>query len=405
MPVIELPGTPSGYAVGSQAGNYLAKSADAAANFACSLYKAYPGAVIGNPAYSALRGLYDSLCSGRPSGLPAPPSSPFNGGQCNCVGYYVSYSITNSAGTNTFQAYLVGKIGGILKEPNNNVNAPWRYSITYYPCSGGQPTGQVGKLGIYTGGAQDNVIITGVSRADGQADNCGNPPVQYPNVIPPSGYTNGTGNITYNDGASLTVPLVFAPIVTDVELNPRFNVDVGGIKLQFDLGGVKFDLGNGNSDPALPPDRFNDQADNYGRLSGQIQDVRNVENDILDKINTGGGNTTPPPPPAATPPDSDPNLEPDQKQPDDPKNESGVTKLKWVKIVLTKLPDKVQFGDGAPNCYFAGWFEFKSGASCYSREQVNFQTSLFLAPPGADGYAYTLTNGAEGYAVVYRSKD
>lgn len=404
MSIIELPGTPSAYAAGSQAGNYIAKSADAAANFACSLYKNYPGSIIGNPADSALRGLYDSLCKDRPSGLPSPPQSPFSGGQCSCKTYSVTVTwLAGSNGNASQQSAtytVVGKVKGVEIRDEGNTTRLGVYLLSSV-CSGGTITGTF-QTGV--GSTPRNSPSASISSCTpvGFTDNCGNPSPSYPNdVKPPSGYTNGTGNITYNDGANLAIPLVYAPISANFDIDPNFKVDVGGVTFKFDLGGVKVDLGNKNSDTSQPRDRFNDPSDDFDRIERKINDVQDTVNYIKDHPPSGGGTSTPP---TATPPDSDPNLEPDQKQPTDPKDETGISKLKWVKIVLTKVPDKVQFGDGAPNCYFAGWMEFKSGTSCFSREQINFQTSLFLAPAGADGYAYTLTNGAEGYAVVYRSK-
>lgn len=409
MPIISLPGTSEGYAAGNNAGNYLAKAADAAADFACGLYKNYPGAVVGNAADSAIRGLWDGLCANRSPGLPAPPSSPASGGQCKCIDYLVTYTQYSPSGSEQGSSVLTGPLS-FGEAPNPSVPGAVFQTIGFsIECIDGEPGGR-GSLsyGLKTAEGDYYAQIDSVSRVDGQPDNCGNAPPSYPpgtNVLPP-GAGSGTGTITYNDGTDLTVPLVYAPISPQFSLNPRFNVDVGGIKVQFDLGGVKIDLGNENSNPALPRDPFNDCSDDLDRIGRAIDDLDDKV-DALEPGGNGGGNTpdNPPPPPAATPPDDDPDLDKDPKSENDPKEENGIERLKWVKIILTKVPDKVQFGDGAPNCYFAGWFEFKAGVACYPREQINFQTSLFLAPAGADGYAYTLTNGAEGYAVVYKRKE
>lgn len=409
MPVLSLPGVQSQYATGERTGDYIAKAADAAANFACSLYKNYPGTIVPNPAEATIRGLWDGLCKDRPSGLPSPPTPQLPGGQCVCVPYSVSYTYSDpdapvsGSGTITVNGPIRGVrvVAGVGAE-----NRTWLLVST--DCDGsGNPVGEKAGDILYSGSKNATVTVTGVSRVDGQSDTCGNAAPAYPpeTYYPPDGYNSGTGQITYNDGTDLTVPLVFAPVSATAELKAEFNVDVGGINFKFDLGGVKVDLGNGDKPLNEPRDRYNDNSDDFDRINHRIDDLTDKVDDISRRLPDGSGGGDAPPPPAAKPPDSDPNLEPDQKQPDDPKDETGVTKLKWVKIILTKLPDKVQFGDGAPNCYFAGWLEFKSGTSCYSREQINFQTSLFLAPAGADGYAYTLTNGAEGYAIVYRSKD
>ena len=409
MSTITLPGTPEAYAAGANAGNYVAKAADAAANFACSLYKTYPGAIVGNPVNAAQRGLYDSLCKDRPSGLPTPPQSQFTGGQCACVGYNITYNQVTSGGVTQFTAFLVGKIRGLERVPNSGFPVTYRWSIVYEPCSGGQPTGQVGKFPIASAASDATTyIIAGIARSNGQPDNCGNPAPTYPpeTYNPPPGYNSGNGTVQYNDGTDLTVPVVYAPISPQFELNPKFNVDVGGLNFQFDLGGVTVNLGDGQNPPSSPRDPFNDSSDDFDRIDRRLDSIDDRLDGIEDALDNGGpGSQEPPLPPEAPPPDEDPTLDKEPKTEEDSKEETGVERLKWVKIVLTKLPDKLHFGEGAPNCYFAGWFEFKSKEACYERSQINFATSLFLAPAGADGYAYTLTNGAKGYAIVYRKKE
>ena len=95
--------------------------ADAAKNFACTLYKNQPGSLIPNPFSDALHHAWDSFCgdfppSGNP-GLPDPPVSDFSGGQCSCVGYRVNYrysmSNTPTQEAGTFQE-VWGPVEGIF---------------------------------------------------------------------------------------------------------------------------------------------------------------------------------------------------------------------------------------------------------------------------------------------------
>jgi len=408
MSLIELPGTTQGYEAGRGAGDFAGKIADAAADFACGLYKNYPGAVIGNPIDGALRGLYDSLCKNRSPGLPPAPTPQLNAGQCKCVFYDVSYTQVSSSGSQQTTGTVLGPIKGVRRVYDATFPGLYTVVLTASECANGEPTGT---LDIPIGAGSDDgtsyVNIDGIVRSDGQPDNCGSSDPAYPldTYNPPPGWNSGTGSVTYNDGTDFSFPLVYAPITPTLSLNPKINVTVNAnIKLQFDLGGVKIDLGNGNESPSLPRDRFNDPSDDFDRIGRAIDDL----GDKIDNLPGGGGeggSPTPCEPPQATPPEDDPKLEPKPKTEDDPKEESGVEKLRWVKIVLTSFPDKMHYGNGAPNCYFAGWIEFKSKGACFPREQINFQTSLFLAPPGADGYAYTLTNGARGYAIVFKEKD
>lgn len=395
MPIIEFPGTPAAYNAGQNSGNYLAKAADAAADFACSLHKSFPGAVIGNPLDSYRRGLYDSLCGGRPGGLPAPPQSQLPGTYCRCQGYGIDILFTDPTSTeppSVTEIAVSAPLYGIIVNTNTGVPGVSTWYFRASVCVNGVPT----VADTFLGNVPSDAFFT-IQSIEPLGEGCSDaepsvplyPPDSY--FLPPNG-NSGSGNIEYNDGTDFTVPVGWFNISPQFSFDPRFNIDVGGVDFQFNLGGVKIDLGNGNANPALPRDRFNDPSDDFDRLPPN---------------NDGGGeppSNQPPPPPEAPPPDEDPDLEQEPKSEDDPKEESGVARLKWVKIILTELPDKMHYGDGAPNCYFAGWFEFKSGASCYERMQINFTNNLFLAPPGADGYAYTLTNGAKGYAIVYKAK-
>lgn len=94
---------------------------------------------------------------------------------------------------------------------------------------------------------------------------------------------------------------------------------------------------------------------------------------------------------------------PVEKPPDDGGDSTPKKRLAYVEVALTKFPDKSQFGNRtAQNVYFAGWFAFRSGNGAFhTREQINFQRSLFIAPQGSDGYTYTLTHGAKGIVKEY----
>lgn len=106
------------------------------------------------------------------------------------------------------------------------------------------------------------------------------------------------------------------------------------------------------------------------------------------------------PEPVPLPPDLPPS--PPETPPDD--GGSGTKpKLSYLEITLTTLPTKAQYGNnGSEPVFFAGWVSFKYKSGAYGeRIPVHFRRSIFAAPVGTDGYTYTLTNGAKGYASVY----
>lgn len=381
------------YATGERAGDYLSKAVDAAANFSCSLYAAYPSSVVSNPADTAIRGLWDSLCNNRDPGLPNPPRPSVEGGQCEGEVYfwranndYYNYAEDEGFYVASHPGILSITVGAFTPFPGTDpVEGNWEYTVR----SNGQVVSNPGTV-IY--GFESGAPWLQTKPFGTFPDDCGDGDPYYPNSpAPPVGWDEGDTVINNNDGSSFTLPLVYAPITPT--LDAAFTVDVGGVTMQFDLGGVTIDLGNDGS-PSFPEPSTRDDFD---RLDDKLEDLI----DTLPDGGDGGGDSGTNEPPRLPPPDEDPDLTPSPRTDTDAKDESDIDELMWVKIQLTKPPDKMHFGEGAPNCYFAGWFEFKAGNYCFPRQQINFIESIFLAPPGADGYAYTLTNGATGNATIY----
>lgn len=421
--IVRLPWSDTGYATGSQTGNFAAKAADAAANFACSLARSYPGAVIQNPASEFSRGLWDSVCANR-GGSPPEPAQQFTGGQCQCAPYRITYNQVTSSGSTQFTADLVGKIRGLERTTNTGFPITYRWVIVYEPCSGGVPTGAIGRFPINSAASANiNYTVAGIARTDGQSDNCGNPPPSYPPVTynPPNGWQNGTGSITKNNNVTVAIPLVYAPI--SPQFNGEINVDVGGVKVAVDLGGVTINLDPNNLLPGGSND--SDKIDEiYRRGSGSggytegdrttatdsnnriksiedtVNNLKDKADEIADKIDKNHEECCDPPPA------NDEDYDEVEKPESESGSEDNAPRLRYVKILLTKLPpqSQVQWGRGAPNVVFAGWFEWVVDGYALPREPIHFEQSIFSRPTGATGYAYTLTNGARGKAIEYSKK-
>lgn len=370
---------------------------------ACSLRSKYPKAfepgTIGGWGNEWARAMWDDVCRKSPVDPPPEKTQPFGGGQCACSAYtvYVRFTFTNSPDQTGFLG-LTGKIRGADMSGRDNLGRRL-YTIKHQSCATGTPVNVESYLGTVPSNAV-GFFITSVVRAGGLPDNCGNPPPDYPspfNELPPSPYPpvpyDPPDSTSPGQDWDITVPFAY--------LSPEFNlnVDVGGVNFNIDVGGIEFNLDNagGENSPGsigkLPPD-ITDTLDGIG---DKLDEIGDKLDDVGDKVDNPPGDRPPPP-------DDDDNLDKEEKDEEDPKDEETGDRLRWVKITLTKLPDKVQYGDGAPNCYFAGWLEFRTASGYFPRQQINFQESFFPAPDGATGYAYTLTNGAEGKATVYKEK-
>lgn len=363
----------------------------------CGLYAEYPGAIIPNPAEAFLRGFWDTLCKDRPPGLPLPPAPPFNGGQCMCSSYLVKWRMVASnpaySQEGSFGAY--GEIGAMrfFRFPDGSAG-------TQIYCRGIY-RGGCRELGWYSAGVnyapvlepfEAVVYVTSVVAIDGTPDNCGSLPAAYPPAVLPPDWHDYEYPHTYNDGTDFTVPIVIAPISGQAEVN----FDIGEVNFNIDLGGVSF------GDDALPP------APEYPGLPDDIADINRKIDDLQRDIDDANRKL-----------DEDKQREEDKENPPDPEQDPQLTRgeteylkgltvpnlpnLKYVRIEMGDLPDKAQFGIASPTVYFGGWFEFLVGNYAYERQQITFASQQFTAPPGADGFAYTCTNGATARAVYYYS--
>lgn len=389
---------------GSNVRNFTEQLADGVQNFACQLWSAFPGFITQNQSLGAsfVRGYFSTMCD--PPTLPPPPAPPpFTGGQCP-IRYNISYkSAIISNGTfekwsdETFvatPANLIGPISNIVLLVNGTPDEDlehWSFN-----GQGEEPALNTGtKTYIFRctipGGTVDVAQGTGRGRKfisvtpnSGQPDNCGNvAPDAYPDN-PPDPDTDFVTNININnnEGDNLNFPLVYAP----VNFNFPMQFDLGGIDVTLDLGGITFEGGDNNY-----PDGLGD----------------NLPDGQQDPVSS--------PPPKKVVCQDDPPLPPEQDNdldsedlPETPSaEETGVEKLKYVRIILTEIPQGkgVQWGGGAaPNVYIAGWMEFRSGDFNYPRQPIHFQNNIFVAPDGADGFAYTLDMGFIGQATIYKVK-
>lgn len=364
-----------------------------ARNFACEQYRQQPNGLIPNPIEDVLRMFWDNLCDLPPPAppLPPPPAPPFTGGQCQGVVYNVKIrKIRISSGENDGEpSFLVtGKIVGI----GSNYNASTGITTTYLEAGGGMGQPEIKVLDTSTVGIRHRYEYIHIIRVDGNADNCGDPPKVYPPAppAPPGGYTSPPINIPLgNDGDDITVNFNFSPPRVDIkpvinmpELVVNMQLPDVNIPIAFNFNG-DVNIGKPATPPTpLPPDIVNT--------------INNTNNTVNNTNNTVNNVFSP------TPFKDNPNVNKKPVEVEDGKEEEEEGLL-GLGVVLLELPQKSQFG--SPTVYFAGWIAFKRDDGYMPREQINFEESFFLAPPGAMGYTITLTNGAKGVVTVYSKKD
>lgn len=398
---------------GTAVADTLGHVANVARNSACGFFKAYPSVVIPNPAFDFLDAIWDGLCAHSQPGLPPAPSPPFPGGQCHCTLYSIAWNYTwTSFGVPQSPVSGSGTAFGEIGAPIPVTYAPNGHVIGYnLPTHGVGATGCVANVLITTlagvTSINDNITSFSFEITGGSPDNCGSLPSVYPPpVTPPTPITPG-GN-TYNlppVSISLANGNTFN-VTPTLNLNAPFapTVQVGGINISVGGGGVTV------SPPSLPPSNANNQ--DLGNLIGQLGNaVAGIAGNLGNGTIAGGGvgaaaakaaaNTAPPPPPGG------PGTQPPVTNPPSMHTNTGVSHLSSVQIVLTTLPtrrDTIFASDPDYNVYIAGWFSWLQGTFVLQRIPIQYEHEIFFVVPGADGYTYTLTNGAAGYSIVSQTQ-
>lgn len=384
----------------------LNKLVEGARGFACELYRLQPKALIPNLPNDALRFAWDKMCGeppSLPSNLPPPPSVQYNGGQCVCVIYRVDYQFGSGFRDVTV---LYGPVGGLrirlIPRGNNRFDGANEAYCRGIPGSFG--TGCTPQMGWFQFGYNPNqspsetIKIVSISREDGRFDNCGDPAPDYPNApsVPDGGFTSQPTPIVLNDNDTinvvfnLTPPSVSPPSVAEI---PPIVVNVKtpqlSIPISFNFSGDT-NVGTPVAPPLLlPPDVIN--------AINNTNTNTNTTNNTVNNINNTVNNTYPPQSLV-----DNPDVEEEEEDVEDGKEEEKGVGILGLAVTLTTLPQKSQYG--SPNVYFGGWIAFKRDGGYTPREQIFFERSFFLAPPGASGYTITLTNGAKGVVKVYSRK-
>lgn len=395
----------------------FSKIAEGAKDFACGLYRTVPRNVI--PVISDIQQFYwDGFCGDPPrdpANLPPPPARPFSGGQCCGTSYNVVYKFTYTDGRPdeivTDPLVYQGTILGLQTREFLLENGATRVEVylRFRKCDGRT----LEQLQVADNKPRTiNISIVSVYPAYGGPDDCGDPPKEYPEVPapPPGGYNSAPYPIIINNGNQINVNFNFPsplpppvgfeppPIVVnylDVNLNLK-------IPISFNFNGdINFGGGSSGGDGNFNQDD-RDVINNIKNVTSDTNNITNNTNNNVDnfysdyKKERDKEDNKPPLPTDFDPP-----------RPAVLPGKYDQERLAFVNVDLTLIPRnaKTQSGGGAPNVIYAGWFEFTRQGKSFPRNYIHFANNCFVAPTGADGYAFTLYNGYQGNAIAVTNKE
>jgi hypothetical protein len=377
----------------------------------CSYYFSFPdkiaprAGVIG----SINQAFMNQMCQYRE--LPPRPQPPIIGGQCCDIEYDVNVSyimrrcnqnalIIQGSGT----VRGTGTVRGLVLQTCITNSGLSCLDVMFDSCTGQRTyqtvwssTRKISKVDCQLVGTTDpkadfinditsKYSISSIAAVGGIPDTCGNgggyPPT--PPITPPD--LQRDIDIKLPDGTEFKIPVTLKLDYNDIDfsLEVPITLDVGGINVTVDLGGITI-----NNSPENP----------------------NTSPDGGDRLPTGEKHPLPlprGPVPCCVPkkPPGSEGFEEDIKDEMDPKKEEDIQDLQYVSVELTLIPSnaKSQAGNGAPRVIYAGWFEFLTEGYAYPRQPIHFTDNMFIPPVGATGYAYTLYTGFQGKARVYTIK-
>lgn len=243
---------------GNSAALFQERVRDGIVSFACGIWGSFPNFVVKgrNPASSFARGYMNQVCSVVQPPVPYP-DPPFQGGQCEVL-YGVNYSravIVNGqldswqTGFTTTANAPLGPIqavslsaGGVVQpslehwgfngngnaSPTNGVNRLYVLNVT-------QADGQIKPM---INSTTSGIRFDGFFRIDNQPDNCGNPPVSYPENPPSSQDLTGNINIVNLDGVDNTYEITYNQISNEYNFPMGFKFN--GVNVVLDLSGLTF---------------------------------------------------------------------------------------------------------------------------------------------------------------------
>lgn len=241
---------------GNAAAEFQENLRDEIATFACSLWSQFPNFIVNgkDPTSSFARGFMNQACSPIQSFVPFPAPG-FTGGQCPGVVYTVTmdFELRTDQGAcpilndGTVSVNVTGPVQGVemrLRTPNVNVIScfaagPYPIDSVDWVLVGANEVALANNVrdgrGVPTV-PLSRYTITGVARADGQPDTCGDPVPEYPSPPPTAQDLTTIINIVNLDGVANNYTLTYN------QINNNFNFPVGfkldGVNVVLDIEGI-----------------------------------------------------------------------------------------------------------------------------------------------------------------------
>ena len=341
---------------GNTSGNWATDIGNAATSYACHLYSTnrdwfvQQSGLLSAPT-GFIDGLMSNACAGRP-GYAAPVIVPnplaFTGGQCPVLYNIDVGSHSSEEGDGHVPNAPLQYYGPISFSPYGDQSQAYNASGVNITARRNSATSPPFTQGVYQKYYPSQTFkIYSISRVDGQEDNCGNAPQPAP-PLPSINALNTLVNV-----GGIPTSAVFKGLNKDGSVNVA-------------IGNVPVKLGYNGADVGTP----------------------------TVSLGVSANGTTPGAPPNYT--EEPANASSDGQSGKD----SNVASLKYVVIDITSIPINahIKYGHGEPDIIYAGWIEFQRGGYSFPRENIDFTKGVFIAPDGADGYAYTLDIGYSGTA-------
>lgn len=375
----------------------------------CKLYREHPFwafARIGKN-FGPISRAVSEVCNLTNYPPPNPPVSAFSGGQCQTL-YRVLFSCKaelwryTNLGGNVFEGYVFPSLNS---EASTIINGPIKVVTPIFtgPCPSQDPdqincTWGTRDLSVrivcenipeginlstvfYTSGPfQGSALTLGsrnyirfdslteksilIERIDGLPDNCGNVPPTFTPEPPPT-ETDGKEEITINNFYN-----------EDIDYNVEINKDkdgffsfppvifVDGVTIEFDLGGVTFNINNNKDKPSGKPGLdLPDYIEPISISEPPLEEKEDLDSDSYQLLPTSISGTD--------------------------------SNLVAIVVQFDSIPSNAKLSDGnqAPRIIYGGWIEFQWQNNNFPRVFLDFDNNIFLPPEGAKSWAITIKRG------------
>jgi hypothetical protein len=301
-----------------------------------------------------------------------------------------------------------GPIGTPYKVRETGGGASWRYDYGTPDCGGRLSQGIISSSDP---ASLDNFKVEDFAPVpvDGLPDDCGDhyPPVNQGSIVPyvPPSIVPipGPGGLGPINVAPVIIPVTLAPTIN---FRPEFNISLGPFNVNINPGGFDISLNpqfnfpsipgadnpsypdTGKGTPPVPPRQERecpDYSDEFDQVNDKLDDLLDCDRCEKEYRLVPNGSSS--------------------------GNANLVTGLigDVVHVIfnVNELPvnRRTQSGAGAIDVQWLGWFWFLRDGCADERLPIDATQKTFTAPPGVNGYAYTLYVGASGSATAYSREE